>query len=65
LAAFFSPVSSTGFAIGASLRTGLSVETAVSVSSAGRNNMPAFGDAYSTDELYDVATFIVERLVVD
>jgi len=24
--------------------------------------MPAFRDAYSIDELYDVATFIVERL---
>jgi len=47
---------------GASLLNGLTIETAAVISGIGRNNMPAFGEAYSIDELYDVATFIVERL---
>lgn len=47
------------------LLTGLSVETAVAISVTGRNNMPAFCEAYSIDELYDVASFIVERLSVE
>jgi alcohol dehydrogenase (cytochrome c) len=50
---------------GASLRDGLTVETTVAVTSIGRNNMPSFGEAYSVDELYDVATFIVERLAAE
>lgn len=36
---------------GASLLTDLTVESAVAVSVAGRNNMPAFRVAYSIDEL--------------
>jgi glucose dehydrogenase len=47
---------------GASLLNGLTVETAVAVTGGGRGNMPAFRDAYSADELYDVAAYIVERL---
>jgi hypothetical protein len=46
-------------------RAGLTVESAVAVSSAGRNNMPAFREAYSIDELCDVATFVVERLAAE
>jgi mono/diheme cytochrome c family protein len=29
----------------------------------GRNNMPAFGASYSADQLQDVATYVMERLV--
>jgi mono/diheme cytochrome c family protein len=50
---------------GASLLNGMTVETAAAVTSNGRNNMPSFGEAYSVDELYDVATFIVERLAAE
>ena len=50
---------------GASLLNALTIEAAAAVSAAGRNDMPAFRGAYSTDELYDVATFIVEHLAVD
>lgn len=55
--------SSRGEGGGASLHNRqLTAETAVTITAAGRNNMPSFRDAYSIDELYDVATYIVERL---
>jgi mono/diheme cytochrome c family protein len=38
------------------------VEKIVSVTGAGRNNMPAFGTAYSVAELNDVAAFIRDDL---
>jgi alcohol dehydrogenase (cytochrome c) len=47
---------------GASLVTGLTRETTFDVTANGRNNMPAFRDAYSAAEINDVATYVVERL---
>jgi quinohemoprotein ethanol dehydrogenase len=47
---------------GPTLLTGLSTEKIVSVTSAGRNNMPAFGATFSPDELTDVAGFIHQVL---
>jgi mono/diheme cytochrome c family protein len=40
-------------------------EAAAAITLNGRNNMPAFRDAYSIDELYDVAAYIVEQLAGD
>jgi hypothetical protein len=37
----------------------------VAVTLNSRNNMPAVRDAYSVDELYDVAMYIVEQLSGD
>lgn len=47
---------------GASLLTGLTADTVLAVTGAGRNNMPAFGEVYSAAELRDVATYITEVL---
>jgi len=47
---------------GASLLGASSREAVAGVTAAGRNNMPAFREAYSADELNDVAAFIVEVL---
>jgi mono/diheme cytochrome c family protein len=38
------------------------VENIVSVTSAGRNNMPAFGTSFTVGEINDVAAFIREDL---
>jgi mono/diheme cytochrome c family protein len=47
---------------GASLVAGVTREAALAVTANGRNNMPAFRDAYSAAELNDVATYVVETL---
>ena len=47
---------------GPTLINGLTVEKIVSVTSAGRNNMPGFGTTYSVAELNDVAAFIRDDL---
>jgi mono/diheme cytochrome c family protein len=47
---------------GANLVSGLTREATLDVTANGRNNMPAFRDAYSTAELNDVATYVVEAL---
>jgi mono/diheme cytochrome c family protein len=47
---------------GPTLINGLTVEKIVSVTSTGRNNMPAFGTTYSVAELNDVAAFIRDDL---
>jgi len=55
------------FANGARLLTRLTVESVVAVSATatGRNNMRAFRDSYSIDELDDVAADIIEDLAGD
>jgi alcohol dehydrogenase (cytochrome c) len=47
---------------GASLVAGVTREAAFDVTTNGRNNMPAFRDAYTADELNDVATYVAEVL---
>jgi quinohemoprotein ethanol dehydrogenase len=47
---------------GPTLLSGLSADKIVSVTSTGRNNMPAFGATLSADELSDIAGFIREIL---
>ena len=47
---------------GKSLLDGQSHDTILSVSSAGRNNMPAFKSTYSADELNDVTAYITTVL---
>ena len=47
---------------GPTLVGGLTVEKIVSVTSAGRNNMPAFGTTLTATEINDVAAFIREDL---
>ena len=47
---------------GPTLVGGLTVEKIVSVTSAGRNNMPAFGTTLTATEISDVAVFIREDL---
>jgi mono/diheme cytochrome c family protein len=47
---------------GASLVTGLTREATFDVTANGRNNMPAFRDAYSGADINDVATYVVEVL---
>jgi mono/diheme cytochrome c family protein len=47
---------------GPSLVTGLTAEKIVSVTSSGRNNMPAFAATLSSVDLTDVAAFITQDL---
>jgi alcohol dehydrogenase (cytochrome c) len=47
---------------GASLVTDLTREATFDVTANGRNNMPAFRDAYSGADINDVATYVVEVL---
>jgi mono/diheme cytochrome c family protein len=47
---------------GPTLVGGLTMENVVSVTSAGRNNMPAFGTSLTAADINDVATFIREDL---
>jgi alcohol dehydrogenase (cytochrome c) len=56
------PTGKGGEGGGASLTRGLTREAALAVTAAGRNNMPAFRDAYSEAELRDVAAYVVEAL---
>ena len=50
---------------GASLAETTSREAVMAITAAGRNNMPAFREAYSADELQDVAAYIVDVLAGD
>jgi quinohemoprotein ethanol dehydrogenase len=50
---------------GANLLTGLTVDAVVNVTVAGRNNMPAFGEVYSVDDLRAVAAYVVDILSGD
>ncbi len=47
---------------GPTLVAGLSIDRIMSVTSTGKNNMPAFGATYSTSDLRDIASYIVEGL---
>ena len=47
---------------GAPLVNGLALQHIIDVTSAGRNNMPAFRDVFTRDELRDIGAYIVEVL---
>ncbi len=47
---------------GAPLTAGQSVATILTVSQQGQNRMPAFAEVYGPNELFDVASYIAERL---
>ena len=48
---------------GAPLVNGLTTDSIRTTSTTGKNNMPSFTSSYSTDELNDVATYIIEALL--
>jgi alcohol dehydrogenase (cytochrome c) len=50
---------------GTSLKTALTREAVLAVTTSGRNNMPAFGGSYRADDLEDVAHYVIERLAGD
>jgi alcohol dehydrogenase (cytochrome c) len=50
---------------GARLADGVTREAALAVTTNGRNNMPAFRDAYTAEELNDVATYVAEVLAAN
>jgi mono/diheme cytochrome c family protein len=41
---------------------GQTTEKIISVTSAGKNNMPSFSGTYSPDDLKDIASYIVDGL---
>jgi mono/diheme cytochrome c family protein len=49
---------------GAALTSALTRETALAVMIEGRNTMPAFGELYTTQQMRDIAAYVVERLAV-
>ncbi len=50
---------------GTALTAALTVESIMSTAANGMNDMPAFGSVYETEELHDLAGYILERLVAD
>ena len=50
---------------GPTLIDGLSAATILAVTASGRNNMPAFGNVYSAEQLRDIAQYVVGRLRED
>ena len=49
---------------GAPLTSALTREVVFATMTEGRNTMPAFGELYSTQQMRDIAAFVVERLAV-
>ena len=47
---------------GPSLLTGQNSDKIISISTTGKNNMPAFAGTYSVDDLRDVAGYILDGL---
>ncbi len=49
---------------GAALTSALTRESVLAVMADGRNTMPAFGELYTTQQMRDIAAYVVERLTV-
>lgn len=49
---------------GAPLTSALTREVVFATMTEGRNTMPAFGELYTTQQMRDIAAFVVERLAV-
>jgi mono/diheme cytochrome c family protein len=54
-----------GFGGGAPLTSGLTLDSIKAILRDGKNEMPAFGAAYSDEEINDVAYFVLKRLLAD